>query len=100
MSTQQQQEVTASNRRAQPAMSREQHKEKNPGRATCDQRTAYITRCRIYSQPEALDEWVSVLRTGLDIAMEARFKHCYDASEELTGMWTIANSIQTSTADS
>ena len=42
-------------------------KERNDGRATCDQRTAYATLCRTFAQAEALEELVSKLRTGLDV---------------------------------
>ena len=35
-------------------------------------------------------------RTGLDVDMEARFQHFYDASEKLAEIFTAANGTGTS----
>ena len=88
-----------SDTRAQPGISKAPRRENNHGRATCNQRKANATLCRIYTLAEALKEWVSALRTGLDGDMEAIFYHSARASEELTGIITATNSIRTSTTE-
>ena len=55
--------------------------------------------CRIYKEAKAFKEWVSTLRTRLDVDMDAKFQQCYNAREELTGILTATNSIRTSTAE-